>query len=245
MLFDVYFGKVREQIESIEKTQAQAIEDAAKLILRTTDLRRRTFIFGSGHSGLIAQEASFRTGGLPIFNPIFVPGLLTTDYPYLRSGLMERISGIAAAALEFLPVEKDDTIIIISNSGRNHVPIEMAMECRERGMNVIAITNLTFSMEVQSRHPSGKRLFELADCVIDNCCPNGDSAVNVPGTPAKLGPMSTLSGVVIMHALSCRISDLLIEQGATPPVFISGNVDGSDAYNHNIFDTYRDLITYL
>jgi uncharacterized phosphosugar-binding protein len=245
MLFEEYFEKVREQIECIESTQAKAIENAAMLIMQTTGLRRRTFVFGSGHSGLVAQEASFRTGGLPIFNPIFVPGLLTTDYPYLRSGLMERISGIAEATLKFLPVQKDDTIIIISNSGRNHVPIEMAMECRERGMHTIAITNLTFSMDVQSRHPSGKRLFELVDIVIDNCCPVGDSVVKVPGTPAKLGPMSTISGVLIMHALSCRISDMLLEDGTTPPVFISGNVDGSEAYNCNIFEAYRDLITYL
>jgi uncharacterized phosphosugar-binding protein len=242
MLSEDFFAKLTTYLKRVPETQSEAIRDAARLIVRAMNAGRRTFVFGSGHSNLLTQEVCFRAGGLPIFNPIFVAGLLPTDYPYLRGGLMERVSGIAAAALDTIPVAADDVIVIVSNSGRNHVPIEMAIEARLRRMQIIALTSIDFSSQVSSRHPSGKKLFELSDVVLDNGCPPGDAVVDVPGIPARLGPLSTIVGAAILHALSCEITDLLIEQGVPPPVLMSGNVHGADEYAREILHRYRDLL---
>ena len=106
MLMDEFFEQVSAHVQKVRNTQGPAIEAAALLVLDTLKLGHRTFVFGSGHSNLLTEEIVLRAGELPIFSPIFVAGLLPTDYPYHRSGLMERISGIATAALDSIPVEK-------------------------------------------------------------------------------------------------------------------------------------------
>lgn len=232
------------RLDRIETEQTEPIDAAARAIVRAMDAGSRTFVFGSGHSNLLAADVFNRAGGMPIFNPIFVPGLLPTDLPPLRGTLLERTSGIARAVLDTSPLRRGDVLIVISNSGRNHVPVEMALEAKDRGATVIALTSLEMSSESAPRHASGKRLFEIADIVLDNCCPPGDGSVDVPGIPARVGPVSTVLGSVVLHMVVCRITELLIETGKTPPVFISGNVDGGEEYGKNIMDEYKHLMTY-
>jgi uncharacterized phosphosugar-binding protein len=155
---------------------------------------------------------------------------------------MERIPGIAAAALDSISMEKRDTIITISTFGRNHVPIEMALEAVQRGLTVIALTSVEFSSQVVSRHPSGKRLYELADIVIDNCSPVGDAVVVVPGTRARNGPLSTIPGGTILHALSCKICDLILGLGLTPPAYVSANDDDTEEYGEKIVKSFKERI---
>jgi len=244
MLIDQFFRQVAALTEKVRMTQVSAIEASARLIVDALEARRRTFVFGSGHSNVLTQEVVLRAGELAIFNPLFVAGLMPTDYPYIRSAFMERISGVAAAVLETTPVEGGDIIVIISTSGRNHVPIEMALEAKKRGLRVIALTSVEFSSQFEPRHPSGKKLFEIADVVIDSCCPPGDGSVEVPGIPAKIGPVSTILGAVILHAISCRICDLLLERGLTPPIFRSGNVDGASEYDKQIRKYYEEHLVH-
>jgi uncharacterized phosphosugar-binding protein len=245
MLMDEFFDQVSAYVQKVRNTQGPAIEAAALLVLDTLKLGHRTFVFGSGHSNLLTEEIVLRAGELPIFSPIFVAGLLPTDYPYHRGGLMERISGIAAAALDSIPVEKRDTLIVISTSGRNAVPVEMALEARQRGLRVIALTSVEFSSQVTSRHQSGKRLYELADIVIDSCSPQGDAVVRIPGTHDKIGPLSTILGGTILHALSCKICDLILDLGMTPPVLVSGNIDDAEEYDEKSVESFKEFIRHL
>lgn len=245
MLLDEFFKQVSSYVQKVRNTQDPAIEAAAGLVLDTLRRGHRTFVFGSGHSNLLTEEIVDRAGQLPIFSPIFVACLLPTDYPYRRTALMERISGIAAAALDSIPVEKGDTIILISTSGRNHVPVEMALEARQRGLSVIALTSMEFSTHVASRHSSGKRLYELADIVIDSCSPKGDAVVAVPGTSARIGPLSTILGGTILHALSCEVCELMLDLGMTPPVLVSGNVDGGEEYDEKIPESFKGFVGQL
>jgi len=224
MLMEEFFEQVSTQLEKVSETQGAAIEAAARLILDTLRGGHRIFVFGSGHSNLLTSEIVYRAGEVPIYTPIFVGGLLPTDYPYHRGALLERTSGIAASVLDSIPVKEGDAILVISNSGRNHVPVEMALGARARGLKVIALTSLGFSSQVPSRHPSGKKLYELADVVLDNCAPHGDAAVEVPGARGRIGPLSTILGATILHALSCKVCDLVLEMGLTPAVCLSANV---------------------
>ncbi|MHB8508877.1 MAG: sugar isomerase domain-containing protein [Candidatus Dormibacteria bacterium] len=244
-LYERFFVDLAARLERLRTSQRGPIQQAAQLIVERTVDARRTFVFGSGHSNLVTMEACGRAGGLPVFNPLLISGLLPTDQPFARTALLERVSGVAAAALDTAPVTAGDLMLIISNSGRNHVPVEMAIEAKQRGLGVVAITSLEFSTDVPSRHPSGKRLFEVADVVIDNCAPVADGMTAFAGARARIGPFSTIGGAAVMHGLACEIVDRLMARGLPSPVYISGNADNADDYNRQIFSTYAHLITYL
>jgi len=150
-------------------------------------------------------------------NAMLVPGLKGDTYATL-SYEAERLEGYAKHILDYYNVSRKDILIIISNSGRNAVPIEMAMEAKKKGIKVVAITSLDYSKRVPSRHSSGKKLYEIADIVIDNCCPLGEGLVNVEGVPFKVGPSSTVTGTAIINAIMVQAAQNMVEKGVEPPV---------------------------
>ena len=137
-----------------------------------------------------------------------------------------------------------DVLIIHSVSGRNNVPVEMADCARRLGATVIGITNVAYSSSVKSRHPSGKRLFEACDLVIDNKGVCGDAAVRLEGLPEPVGPTSTACGAALLNAIVIETEERLLSAGVVPPVFMSANLDGGDLHNQQIFDTYKEQIHY-
>lgn len=244
-LYDDYFDEAARRLAMLREQSAAAIDEAADLLVRTQQEGHRLFVFGSGHSALLALDVCVRAGTLATFNPVVVPGLLPSDYPYLRGALLERVSGIAAPVLETTGVAAGDSLIVISNSGRNAVPVEMAIEARSRGLTVIAVTGLETATAEPSRHPSGKRLHELADVVIDTHTPYGDAALTVDGSPAAMGPLSTALGSLALHALSVSVADKLLVAGQVPPVLASGNVAGGGQHSMKVLASHRDQLTYL
>jgi uncharacterized phosphosugar-binding protein len=135
-------------------------------------------------------------------------------------------------------ISPKDSMIIISNSGRNALPIEVAMVAKEEKLPLIVITSLAHSKSVTSRHSSGKRLFELADIVLDNHGDPGDAAVKLPGFEIPVGPTSTITGAFIMNEIMISATRWLIENGVTPPVFKSANLDGSKQHNDELRSRY-------
>ena len=244
-LYDDYFEAAAARLTALREQSALSIDAAADLLVRALRDGRRTFVFGSGHSALLALDVCVRAGTLATFNPLVVPGLLPSDYPYLRGALLERVSGIAAPVLDTTGVAAGDCLIVISNSGRNAVPVEMAMEARTRGLSVIAVTGLETATAEPSRHPSGQRLHELADVVIDTHTPYGDAALTVDGLPTAVGPLSTVLGSLALHALSVSVADKLLEAGEVPPVLASGNVAGGGQHSMDVLARHRDQVTYL
>jgi uncharacterized phosphosugar-binding protein len=141
-------------------------------------------------------------------------------------------------------LKQGDLLVLHSVSGRNTVPVEMAMEAREQGVFTIALTNIRYSSAVTSRHESGKRLFEVCDLVIDNGGVPGDAAVSLPGLPEAMGPTSTAAGSALLNGLLIEAVERLLARGITPPVFLSANVDGGDEHNRLLFEEYKDQIHY-
>jgi uncharacterized phosphosugar-binding protein len=161
-------------------------------------------------------------------------------------GRAERLTGYAGVLLEAYPISPSDLLIIASNSGRNPLPVEMAQGARERGIPTIGITSLAHSQSVSSRAPSGKRLFEVCDVVIDNCGVPGDAVLDLGnGTPLRVGPTSTLAGAFIANSLVSLAAAELMERGIDPPVFVSANVDGGDARNQRLLEMMKQRIRGL
>ena len=121
----------------------------------------------------------------------------------------------------------------------------MAIEARAMGVHTVCITNLEYSNAVTSRHPSGKRLFEVCDLVIDNCGVTGDAAIRLDGLEERIGPTSTAVGTAILNAIIIEAVEQMIADGIVPPVFMSANIDGGDRHNARIFEEYKDNIFYM
>jgi uncharacterized phosphosugar-binding protein len=180
-----------------------------------------------------------------LVNPIYPHGMNLFVRPMTLTSQLERVLGLGATLLSGSPVQAGDALIIASTSGRNAVAIDMAIAAKERGMGVIGITALAYTKGVTSRHPSGKKLVDLCDVVIDNCAPYGDAAVEVEGFPQKVGPLSSVTGCAIVNALVAEVVARLVQRGITPPVYMSANLDGGDEFNARLLAENKHRIHYL
>ena len=178
-------------------------------------------------------------------NPIRAPGMMLDMTPITGTSKLERLEGYGKLILEGEKIREGDLLILHSVSGRNAVAIDMAAEAKKRGVTVIALTNMNTSTAVASRHSSGKKLYDFADILIDNCGEKGDASLTIPGIPEKAGPTSTVVGALILNAVAVRAMELLLERGIEPPVFISANLDGGDEHNARILEEYKDHIFYM
>lgn len=242
---EAYIKIVTATIETAWNTQKEIIESAASRIAETIEKKKNVFVFGCSHAGILAEEVFYRTGGLAVINPIFFPGFMLNTRPITMTSQLERIKGIGTTILKENHVSAGDVLLIHSVSGRNTVPVEMALAAKAMGVYIIAITNTAYSSAVTSRHESGKRLFEVCDLVIDNCGDVGDAAVALEGLPEKIGPTSTSVGTALLNALVIEAVEKMIADGIVPPVFMSANLDGGDAHNAKIFTEYKDNIFYM
>jgi len=228
---------ITEMLQRISQTQASVIDDLGRLIAEKTMGGSILFAFGTGHSHVIAEELYIRAGGLFTAKGILEPEFMLHGTKW-KSTALERIEGISKSILTLNGVRSKDVIIIISNSGRNPVPIEMAIEAKSMGLTVACITNTAHSRSTSSRHRSGKKLFEIADYVIDNCGFPGDAVMGIEGEAYKFGATSTITGAFIIQLLVSQIILHIREMGGVPPVLLSSNLDENDAYNEALLQSY-------
>jgi uncharacterized phosphosugar-binding protein len=239
-----YHQAVMGLLDAIARSQAQSLERAAQAIFASLRAGGIFHVFGSGHSHAMAEEAYHRAGGLVPVDAI-QEVFLTPLMPPRTSGQLERIPGLAKIILDGHDLRPGEVLMVTSNSGINAVPVEVALEGKSRGLTVVALTSLHHSQGVPSRHASGKRLFEIADIVLDNCGEPGDAAVRYEGFQGRVGPTSLLAGAYIINSLACRVVELFLAQGLTPPVYLSANVPGGDEHNRELEARYRGRISGL
>ncbi len=238
-LREEYRSTLRRLMDEVESTQFDAMEKAADAIATSVAEGGVVHIFGSGHSHLLAEEIFYRAGGLVPVNAILDPGLSIVNGA-VRGTLLERLPGYAAAILGDYEMSGGEPFIVVSNSGVNPVPIEMALEGRARGLVVIALTSVEASAALRPRHPCGQRLYELADIVLDNRMPPGDASVDVPGFPGvKAGPVSTIIGSYILNNIMVMAVERIAARGQEPPLFAGGNVPDSAERNAWLIAHYR------
>ncbi len=239
---DRYFSEVSRLFAEVHSTQTEAIEAVAQSCAASLAGGGMIFTFGTGHSHLLAEEVFYRAGGLARVCPICESGLALHEAA-ARSSALERLPGLAKILLDDTPHKPGDTIFIFSNSGRNTVSVDMALEARAEGMTAVCMTNLTHSAAAPSRHPSGKKLSEVCDIVIDNRGCIGDAALQIGAD--RVGATSTAVGAAIMQAITCRVVELCAERGTPAEVYRSANTDGGDSYNTELIEKYKGIIRAL
>jgi len=234
--------KVTELITIIDVEETKHINQAAAIIYQAMRQKGLLHIFCTGHSHMIAEEMFYRAGGLIQVNPILEPFLMQHEGA-VRSTKFERLPGIAKIIFDSVDKKPFEPFLIVSNSGINAVPIEMA-ECARANKNpVIVITSKKVSEKLTSRVSSGKHLFELADVVIDNHVPVGDGIIVTQY--GNIGAVSTIASAYIAQRIVLAIISHYERDGITPTIYKSANVDGGDEHNKGLFDEYEKRIRSL
>lgn len=236
-LYESYFDEIEKVLRKIRKTQQENILKAAELVSECIKNDGLIRAFGTGHSHILAEEIFFRAGTLAPVSAILEPSLMV-HREAMKSSAMERLEGLGKIIVDYVNPGPQDLFIIISNSGRNPVPIEVAMETKKRGNKVIVVTSKTYSKSAPSRHSSGKRLMDVADVVLDNCGEIGDVAVKIPELAQGLGPTSTIASAYLLHAVMVQATSNLSKIMKEPPIFWSANLPGGMEKNRKMIDKY-------
>ncbi|MDC7337375.1 SIS domain-containing protein [Streptomyces lydicus] len=240
-----YFDAAIDLLRQVRDEEGERITAAGRLIADTVAAGGRVFSFGAGHSSLPAQDTVYRAGGLAIMNLLSVPGVVGVDVrPATLGSALERVDGLAAAVLDTSALRPDDVLVIISLSGRNALPVEMAMNARALGIKVIGVTSVAYADATKSRHVSGSYLKDHCDLVLDSRIPVGDAELTLPGIDAPFAPASTVVTSAIMQAVVATAAGTLAERGIDPPLLRSGNVDGGHEWNARVMTDYADRIFY-
>lgn len=178
-------------------------------------------------------------------NLLAVPGTLGVDVmPATLGSALERVDGLAGAVLDSSPARAGDLLVIISLSGRNALPVEMARDARALGLTVVGVTSVAYADATRSRHSSGGFLRDHCDIVVDSKIAIGDAELTAKGIEAPFAPASTVVTSALMQAMMAAAAERLVERGIEPPLLRSGNVDGGHEWNGRVMTEYADRIFY-
>ena len=240
-----YITHLQALLDTVKNEEKSSIEAASEALLEAIRSHHNIFVFGASHAGIISDELFYRAGGLALINPVVAPELELSNRPITMTSQMERLDGYGTLLAEKTPFQAGDVCITHSVSGRNTVMIDFVLAAKAKGVKIIAITNLTYSKSVESRHSSHQRLFELADIVIDNHGDVGDATMTLKGLDQKVAPSSTVVGATIANSIVVRTVERCLEEAIDPPIFYSANLDGGDEKNKRTFETYQKHIFYM
>lgn len=235
-----YMNKLDDLFNEVYEKEQDNIEELAKIFANNIRDGKVIHMFGTGHSHMIGIELFARAGGLANVNAILDADVLTSNGAR-RSGALEQLSGISDVIYDNYNINPGDIMIVTSNSGRNAMPIEMAMRAKKEGIYTVALTNLEQSEKATSRHSSGKKLYEVVDFVLDNHVPAGDAMMEVGNV--LTGPASTMTSILLLNTIVSEALKILAEEGVELPVLQSQNVDGFD--NDRWYDKYEDRVKHF
>jgi uncharacterized phosphosugar-binding protein len=243
-----YRTEVVDRVERLaEGADTGALEAATTLIVEALTAGGVVQAFGTGHSEAFAMEIAGRAGGLIPTSRIALRDVVLDghrDPSALSGAALERDASVVVELLDGLDLHPADVFIIASNSGVNGSIVEMALRAKERDHPVIAVTSVEHTKAVTPKHPSGKRLAEVADVVIDNLAPFGDTTMTI-GDGIGVGAVSSITAAFVAQLLTIMVADRLVQAGERPPVYISANIPGGDEHNHALEDRYRGRIRRL
>lgn len=238
-----YMQAIHAKLKEIEETQLSTIDRAAQIVFDALRADKMIYLFGTGHSHMLAEEGHYRAGGLAAVCPILYGGLMLHEGAML-STILERTNGVAEQVLSRYPTEAGDVLFIFSNSGVNAVPVEMALAAKDRAITVIAVVALDYAATV-APGPTGKKLADMADLVIDNRGVPGDALISIDAAGARSGPLSTIAGAFILNAILTEACVRLEQSGNPAPVYVSANMPNAQARNAELIARYRPRNPHL
>lgn len=238
---NLFVCSVTETMATAFEAEREQIAVAGKTISDSFAKDGLLYIFGSGHSHIFAEEAFFRAGGSARICPILKPPFMLHEGA-VRSTLLERESGHANDILAGYHMDASkDVMMVVSNSGKNRVPLEVAQEAKNRGLVVIVITSIKYS----ALAAPGQTLAEIADVVIDNHCPPGDAMVEIRSDLPRIGPGSSVVGLALLNAIIVDALGRLAETGVDPQIYRSAGIEGSAAHNLKYTEKFLSRIPHL
>lgn len=206
---DIVFDLVQDLCQECRVTQKESIEQVSNAV--ATSLINQGIIqaFGAGHSNAGALELTHRAGG-------FIP---TKNIKEPAGGAYESVEGVGTSFMKKVDIQPNDIVFVISNSGRNPLPIEVALAAKSKGAKVVAVTSLSASSKLKSKHSCGKNLYEIADFILDNKIGDGDSMIPLRGLDTNVCGMSTITTALLLQAVTYRAAEIMIEKGYVPSIF--------------------------
>jgi uncharacterized phosphosugar-binding protein len=238
-----FAAAAEDAVGRVAREQADGVVAAAGLVVAALRAGGVVQAFGTGHSQALAMEISGRAGGLVPTNMIALrdlvllggepPELLFTEH-------LERDPAIGRRLYDLAGVSPSDVFVMASNSGGNGSVVELAHVVKEQGHPLVAITSMAHTSRVTSRHPSGLRLFELADVVLDNGAPYGDAVLGAGDT--AVCAVSSITAALLAQMVVAEVVRTMLDAGETPPVYLSANVPGGDAHNDALEARYAGRI---
>lgn len=237
MLKENYFKTTQVLLDRVYLQNQATIERLGPLMAASVANGGVIHTFGSGHSEIIGREMVGRAGGL-----VCVSAILDST-----GGFIENLEGygteLAARYDRNHGLKQDEFIIVISNSGKNCSPIEVARYATEKGLHVIALTSVGMAQQVKTAHSGGKKLHEIADFVLDNCGSMGDAIVELPEKGKFAGPTSTLAGALLINLLQMEILERLHQLGQDAPLLRSQNTEGAMEANRDLARSYHGRLS--
>ncbi len=236
-----WLDKTRGVIDRIEATQMSAIRAAAEVMAGTIQAGRWVHTFGCGHATIPVEEMYPRIGGFVGFHPMVELPLtfftrIVGEMGVHQFVFLERVEGYGVEIMKGYNFDPRDTVWLFSHSGINNVNIDVALEAKKRGMKVIAFGSAAAARGKQTRHSSGKTIFEIADIVVDTCAPIEDAAVPLPNHQDKVGPVSTMAFVTCVWMTVCTVAEILAERGVKLYIHPSHNVPGDATAKERLND---------
>jgi uncharacterized phosphosugar-binding protein len=231
MLAQKWLDNARNVMSRIEETQMEKIRMAANVMADSIECGRWVHTFGCGHATLPIEEMYPRIGGFVGFHPIIELPLtfftrITGEMGVHQFVFLERVEGYGIEIMKGYNFDTRDTMWLFSHSGINNVNIDVALEARKKGMKVIVFGSAAEAKGKQTRHSSGKNIFELADIVVDTCAPIGDASVALNNHQDKIGPVSTMAFITCVWMTVTTVAEILAERGVKLFIHPSHNVPG-------------------
>ncbi len=252
---ETYLQKCSEIIEKI-KAQEQQIKQTAQWFTQSILDGRMVHLFGTGHSRIMVEEMWPRYGSFPGFNPIVELSLtfhnnVTGANGQRQAMFLENVSGLAERILRNFNLNEKDCALIVSSSGCNNVPIEMAELFQQKKIKTVALITKEHSLKSKSKRSDGKKLSDFADMILDTGAPAGDSMIYIDGLETPVSPGSTVGGIMIINSIKAELAKLLTEAGQPPKVLTAACIVGDekaktlfesayDEHSHRMAELYKD-----
>jgi len=243
MYYQQYYQTLSQTLDTIFAEETAKIDAAGAILAETLRKDGLLYVFGCGHSHMLAEELFYRAGGLAPVYPIFETAAMLHEGA-AKSSRIERMSGYARHVMDRYPIGPNDCLLVVSTSGINPFPMEMAEAAKAKGARVIGISSFAY-LGNPSRHAEGKHLPDFCDLCVDNHVPTGDATVQVCADGTKAGPVSTIAPIAIANSIVLHACEVLNKEGIEPKVFHSGNCPGADGYNAALIEEYMPRVRNL